>query len=50
VIFFSGIGGYDMGVKEAEEKYGTAFYIALAIDYDESNTVNDIYSSLGCQL
>jgi len=43
VVYFSGIGGFDMGIKRAWELYGTAFRVALAIDYDEKQVVNGIY-------
>mmetsp|Transcript_30584 Transcript_30584/g.94592 ORF Transcript_30584/g.94592 Transcript_30584/m.94592 type:complete len:152 (+) Transcript_30584:186-641(+) len=43
VVYFSGIGGFDMGIKRAWEMYGTAFRVALAIDYDEKQVVNGIY-------
>jgi hypothetical protein len=34
-VFFSGIGGFDMGLKKAQDLYGVAFKVVLAIDNSE---------------
>jgi site-specific DNA-cytosine methylase len=33
--FFSGIAGFDMGLKNAQDLYGVAFRVVLAIDNSE---------------
>lgn len=35
IILYCGIGGFDMGIKDAFEQYGTSFRVVLAIDNDD---------------
>lgn len=41
VILFSGIGGVEMGLREAQTKYGLSFRVVLAIDInDQANGIH----------
>ena len=41
-VFFNGIGGFDMGVRSAQDRYGVSFKIVLGID--NSTQANEVYS------